>query len=175
MCNDLTTRGAVAVIAAATLFSWTYCSPASADAPRFPNIDSYSPVDIADYNRPITTPRRDPFDAYYFVTPDGVTCNFLSGQAQCLGNNFPGVAPAESSETPGVQTENWIGTATGLKQTSSRIHAPRPSFKALLPFHSIIVDGVICGVDDKGTTACKDGEGRGFILSPAWSGWLPKV
>ncbi|MBZ4620668.1 hypothetical protein GBO18_12020, partial [Mycobacterium avium subsp. hominissuis] len=36
-------------------------------------------------------------------------------------------------------------------------------------------DGVVCGVDDSGTTACKDPQGRGFVLSPHGSGWLPHV
>ncbi|RIS84933.1 hypothetical protein D2E54_06285, partial [Mycobacteroides abscessus] len=47
--------------------------------------------------------------------------------------------------------------------------------KALPPFHSITVSDVTCGVDDKGTTACKDPQGRAFVLSPSWSGWIPKV
>ncbi|QCR71458.1 hypothetical protein FCV17_06315 [Mycobacterium avium subsp. hominissuis] len=33
----------------------------------------------------------------------------------------------------------------------------------------------ICGVDNSGTTACKDPQGRGFVLSPHGSGWLPHV
>ncbi|CAG6866798.1 hypothetical protein [Mycobacterium avium] len=41
--------------------------------------------------------------------------------------------------------------------------------------HSITVDGVICGVDNSGTTACKDPQDRGFILSPHGSKWLPHV
>jgi len=47
--------------------------------------------------------------------------------------------------------------------------------KQLPAFHTIIVNGVTCGVDDKKMTACKDPQGRGFILSPAWSGWLPNL
>jgi hypothetical protein len=67
---------------------------------------------------------------------------------------------------------------TGLKQTNEG--SPTDAFngqriRMLPPLHKITVDGATCGVDDEGTTACKDAQGRGFILSPAWSGWLPKV
>jgi hypothetical protein len=41
--------------------------------------------------------------------------------------------------------------------------------------HSITVNGIICGADNAGTTACKDPQGRGFVLSPHGSGWLPHV
>jgi hypothetical protein len=30
-------------------------------------------------------------------------------------------------------------------------------------------------VDNAGTTACKDPQGRGFVLSPRGSAWLPHV
>jgi len=45
----------------------------------------------------------------------------------------------------------------------------------LSPFHTLTVFGVTCGVDDKKMTACKDPQGRGFVLSPSWSGWIPKA
>jgi hypothetical protein len=170
-----TTWRAASIVAALCLLGDGSAAESRADTPKFPDIDSYAPVDIADYNLPITTPGRKPFDAYYFATPDGVMCNFFSGQAQCRGNNFPAVPPAESSSYPGVQSENWIGTATGLKQTNSIVQTSRRPLRTLPPFHSIAVGGIICGVDDARTTACKDSKGRGFVLSPAWSGWLPKV
>jgi hypothetical protein len=67
---------------------------------------------------------------------------------------------------------------TGLKQTNEG--SPTDAFdgqpiKTLPPLHSITVGGAVCGVDDKGTTVCKDAQGRGFILSPTWSSWLPRV
>ncbi|MBS9535178.1 hypothetical protein KIH27_16445 [Mycobacterium sp. M1] len=61
----------------------------------------------------------------------------------------------------------------GSLGTSDTIH-DQP-IKTLPPFHSIALGGVICGVDDAGTTACKDPQGRGFVLSPKGSGWLPHV
>ncbi len=165
-------RSTTAVFIAAGLLIGS-CGPKSrADTPKFPDIDTYAPVDISAYNLPITTAGRKPFDAYYFTTPDGITCNFISGQAQCRGNNFPSIPPASPSATGGERV-NWISTGSQLKGIpASDTSQPGPT---LPPFHSISVSGSICGVDDKGTTACKDAKGRGFILSPTWSGWLPKV
>lgn len=134
------------------------CLPvAGADTPAFPDINSYTPV-----------------NGVYFLTPGGITCDFFSGQAQCTGNNFPAVPPAA-----GPGTVNVIGTASGLAQSGNPI-APNGKvygrcLKTLPPKHSITVDGVICGVDDSGVTACKDRQGRGFVLSPHGSVWLPHM
>ncbi|MGC7358062.1 hypothetical protein RA989_19565, partial [Mycobacteroides abscessus subsp. massiliense] len=57
-----------------------------------------------------------------------------------------------------------------LQQTAHERQDP-----TLPAYHSITVNGVICGVDDKGTTACKDPQGRGFVLSKQGSGWIPKI
>jgi hypothetical protein len=150
---------------------------AHADPARFPDMSGYTSVNIADYRIDTTTPGH-PSSGTYFVTPDGVICNFSTVQAQCSGNNLPGVPPAVSQPADGNSAVNWIGTRTGLKQTNDS-PVPNPfngqQIKVLPPFHSITVSGMICGVDDKSTTACKDSQGRGFILSPSWSGWLPKV
>lgn len=71
---------------------------------------------------------------------------------------------------------NEIGTNSGLRQTNSPYTMdPNNPFKTLPPFHSITVNGVVCGVDDSRTTACKDPNGQGFVLSPNGSGWLPHV
>ncbi|GAA4294708.1 hypothetical protein [Mycobacterium paraffinicum] len=149
------------------------CS-AHADAPAFPDINSYTPVNVADYAIGLPNTGRTPLNTVYFLTPDGITCDFFSGQAQCTGNNFPAVPPAA-----GPGTVNVIGTASGLAQSGNPI-APNGqvygrSLKLLPPKHSITVDGVICGVDDSGVTACKDPQGRGFVLSPHGSAWLPHV
>ncbi|WP_211285840.1 hypothetical protein, partial [Mycobacterium timonense] len=121
---------------------------------------------------------RPPLPTVYFLTPDGVVCNFTPDQAQCSGNNLPSVPPAPSHPDAGITGVNWIGTTTGLKQTNegepSRVVDGHP-VKTLPPGHSITVDGIICGVDNSGTTACKDPQGRGFVLSPHGSGWLPHV
>lgn len=151
--------------------------PKSGDAARFPDLSSYTPVDIVDYRIDTTSPGH-PSSGTYFLTPDGIMCNFPTLVAQCMGNNLPGVPPAASNPSAGANGVNWISTDGGLKQTNA---APASGvvlgqqIKTLPPFHSITVSDVTCGVDDKGTTACKDPQGRAFVLSPSWSGWIPKV
>lgn len=120
-----------------------------------------------------------PSSEIYFATPDGVICNITAVQAQCSGNNLPAIPPAVSDPSRNFNRVNWIGTASGLKQTNEGA-VPNPlngqTIKTLPPLHSISAFGALCGVDDKGTTACKDSRGgRGFVLSPQGSGWLPKV
>lgn len=160
---------ASAVCTAAAVIS--ACS-AHADPPRFPDLGSYLPANAADYRVDASTPGI-PATQVFFLTPDGIICSFLSGQAQCTGNNLPGIPPA-SPASDGSQRVNWIGTASRLQQITPS--GPTPNgVKTLPPSHSITVDGVICGVDNSGMTACKDPQGRGFVLSPKGSGWLPHV
>ena len=145
-------------------------TPAHADAPAFPDLSGYAPVNAADYVIAIPNTGRAADDTVYFLTPDGIACNFLSGSAGCTGSNFPGV--------PGGG-EKSVGTDGGIQPTNAPITTDNTvrgqAIKTLPPFHSITVDGIICGVDDARMTACKDTRGRGFVLSPGGSGWLPHV
>jgi len=173
----MTAKTLVAVAAAAGIATLS-AVPAHAEPPKFPDLSSYTPVDISDYRIDTTTPGI-PSSKIVFLTPDGIPCNFAIDQAQCTGNNFPAVPPVKTDPSRGLNGANWIGTSTGLKVTGSpsitgNTFRGQP-VKTLPPFHSIAFFGMICGVDDSGTTACKDAQGRGFILSPSWSGWLPKV
>lgn len=157
------------------------CAPAGhADPPKFPDMSSYVPVNPQDYTvevpnpgRPYTTP------VVRFLTPDGILCAFTNTPgAGCTGNNLPGVpsaVPAPTATSGG--RVNSIATDGGLNQlgVASTTEAPPPPAKNLPPFHSITVNGVVCGVDDSRTTACKDPNGQGFVLSPNGSGWLPHV
>lgn len=72
-----------------------------------------------------------------------------------------------------------IGTDRGVQATNSPICTDNTvhgnPVNTLPPFHTITVDGVACGVDDAKTTACKNPQGHGFVLSPKGSGWLEKV
>jgi hypothetical protein len=145
---------------------------AHAEPPRFPDFGGYTPVNVADYEVNASTPGI-PATEVFFVTPDGINCSFQSGQAQCTGNNFPGIPPAAPTPS-GSSRVNWIGTESGLQQIAPSAGAPT-GVKTLAPLHSITVDGAICGVDNTGTTACKDPQGHGFVLSPHGSGWLPHV
>lgn len=145
---------------------------AHADAPQFPDLSSYTPVNATDYRVDASTPGISATQVF-FLTPDAIVCSFLSGQAQCTGNNLPGIPPA-SPASRGSQRVNWIGTMSRLQQITPS--GPTPNgVKTLPPSHTITVDGIICGVDKSGTTACKDPQGRGFVLSPHGSGWLPHV
>lgn len=160
---------------------WVLCvqsSVANADEPTFPDLSRYVPVNVDDYVIDTTTPGM-PSSGVYFRTPDGIICNFTLEQPQCVGNNFPAVPPVKTDPSRGLIGSNWIGTLTKLKKTNEAefpdgiVHGQ--PVKSLSPMHSITFYGMTCGVDDARTTACKDAQGRGFILSPTWSGWLPKV
>ena len=114
-----------------------------------------------------------------FDTPDGIQCTLGNPPSgSCAGNNLPGIPPAVCDPAQQIFRYNSISTSQGVKQWPQSTSACDDSSslgKVLPPFHTFTVYGVTCGVDDKGTTACKDPQGRGFVLSPTWSGWLPKV
>ncbi|TDZ77528.1 hypothetical protein DE4585_04923 [Mycobacteroides salmoniphilum] len=158
-------------------FSSSCSCDASAEPLKFPDMSVYAPVNIQDFEVPLVTPGRLPIPAYYFRTPDGIACRFFEPpSALCLGNNLPGVPAAPSDPAKGINGLNAISTNSGLAQINETLSPETVSHYPLLPArHSITVNGVICGVDDNGATACKDSQGRGFVLSKRWSGWLPKV
>ncbi len=165
--KTLTIAAAGAVLTAAI----TACT-AHAEPSKFPDLSGYTPVNIADYRIDTTTPGM-PSSQIFFLTPDGIPCTFSTGTAGCKGDNLPGV-PAEDKDP-----FTYIDTVTGIQPANSTSYVNNTirgqQIKTLPPFHSITVSGVICGVDDKKMTACKDPQGRGFVLSPAWSGWLGKI
>ncbi|MDR3663178.1 MAG: hypothetical protein P4L86_22810 [Mycobacterium sp.] len=63
----------------------------------------------------------------------------------------------------------------GSLNAEGRRGGPTNNLKTLPPFHALTVNGVICGVEDARTTACKDAQCRGFVLSPKGAIWLPHV
>lgn len=151
---------------------------AHADPPPFPNIDRYAGVNPADYVITYDTPGIA-VSGTYFLTPDGISCSIIAAAAAgCSGNNFPGVPPAAPTEG-GTPRVNAISTSSpihpGGDTTGADGTIQGQPIKTLPPFHSLSLGGVTCGVDDAGTTACKDPQGRGFVLSPKGSGWLPHV
>lgn len=149
---------------------------AHADAPSFPDLSGYTPVNAGDYT--LTYPnsgRPTPLQLVAFMTPDGVACAFGNPpSAGCTGNNLPGIPPAAPASS-GAPRVNSISTGSAPRPTGTPLDTNGQPLKTLPPFHSITVDGVICGVDNSGMTACKDPQGRGFVLSPHGSGWLPHV
>ncbi|WP_164478378.1 hypothetical protein [Mycolicibacterium stellerae] len=148
-----------------------------ADTPTFPDVSGWTAVDVRDYEVDTTTPGR-PSTGTYFITPDGIICGFATfpPAVGCAAENLPGVPPLTDPKPGIVQS---IGTDRPPKATNAsigqdgKVHGN--PVKTLPPFHTITVDGMTCGVDDGGTTACKDQQDRGFVLSPRGSGWLPKV
>lgn len=163
-----------ALVATATVGACT----AHANPVNFPDLSGYTPANVKDYEISVPNPGRSPDATVYFLTPDGIVCKFTLDQASCIGNNLPAIPPAASNPEAGMNGVNWIGTASGLNQTSggepSRVINGQ-TIKTLPPSHSLTVNGFICGVDNSGTTACKDPQDRGFVLSPHGSGWLPHV
>ena len=145
---------------------------AHAGPPTFPDLSSYSPVNASDYTINLQNTGGPSIDAVQFLTPDGITCAFGNPpSAGCTGNNLPALTP----QADGLVSS--IGTNTRLRKSSTPLASPNEAskFRLLPPNHSIMVEGVICGVDDAGMTACKDPQGHGFILSPSWSGWLEHI
>lgn len=174
-----TTAIAIALSAVISSISYGWAAPVGrTDPPHFPDISGYTPVNPNDYIIQLPNPGRPyPVSATYFLTPDGVTCAFNSPpSAGCRGNNLPGIPAASPAPTADHGGRiNGISTSAGLRQYGVPAGDSEPVAKLLAPFHSITVDGVICGVDDAGTTACRDGQGQGFVLSAHGSGWLPHV
>ena len=166
---------AAALIAAGATVS--QAPDARADTPSFPDIDSYTPVNAQDYVIALPNPGRAPTNKVYFTTPDGVPCAFapasggVLGAVGCSSSQLPGVAPLGPYTS--ISTTNAPRATNSSPYVDGSIQGQKPA--SLPPFHSIALDGMICGVDDKGTTACKDAQGRGFVLSLQGSGWLPKV
>lgn len=117
-------RETVGVIAAfAGLFAGG-CRPAShANSLNFPDLSAYTPVNIQDYEIPFTTPGHDPIPMFYFLTPDAISCKFSSDPpaAGCTGNNFPGISPATTNPSAGINGVNSIRTDIGLRQTNTPI------------------------------------------------------
>ncbi|KLO27509.1 hypothetical protein ABW16_16460 [Mycolicibacter heraklionensis] len=151
---------------------------ARADTPPFPDINSYAPVNPADYAITIDTPGISHSETF-FLTPDGVVCTVRPNSgAACAGNNLPAIPPATPTAggTPRVNsigTDGPVQASSGTLGTSDTVNGH--SIKTLPPLHSISLGGVVCGVNDSGTTACKDPQDRGFVLSPNGSGWLSHV
>jgi hypothetical protein len=163
-------RAVIGVLAIATtpLLAGVASLPEShADTPKFPDMSKYTAVNVADYEVDASTPGIQA-TMVMFLTPDNITCNFMNPpSAGCTGNNFPSVPPV-------VNGVSAIATDAPLSAGDSGLpHSP--NLKTLPPFHTITVNGVTCGVDNARTTACKDTQGRGFVLSPNGSGWLPHI
>lgn len=168
--------GAAAVLISGSVLAGQW-QVAQADTPKFPALDGYTPVNQRDYTIALPNPGRAPTEKVFFATPDGLFCSFdpgddaIAGVAGCTGTKLPGT-PALGPYTS-ISTINGPQADTSTPFVDGAIQGHKVA--VLPPLHSIAVSGFVCGVDDKGTTACKDPQGRGFLISPSWTGWIPKV
>jgi hypothetical protein len=116
----------------------------------------------------------------YFLTPDANARAVNPAAADCTGNNFPGAPPNTETCAQGAHGANWIAPniapePTGTPPASNDHTVHGHPLWPLPALHPITVGGSICGVDAGRTTACKDPQGRGFMISPQGSFSLPHV
>jgi hypothetical protein len=161
-------RLARVVVVSMTLLAAPNQPESRADTPKFPDLSHYTSVHPQDYLIAFDNPGRRPTRMTYFLSPHGVVCVIDGEGAACFGDNLPSVPAPDGRES----RVTYIDTQKGLYQSSNPGYVDGTEIRGqrirpLTPFNSINVEGVVCGVDDKGTTACKDTQGRGFILSPA--------
>jgi hypothetical protein len=161
------------VMAAAFSATALCCPPAAhGDPPAFPDVDHFTPVTAQDFTVRLPLHPHDPTEALYFLTPQGIPCHFLTGAVACAGT-VPGVLPADAAPFTTVSTADGIHSATSTSYVNGTIQGL--PIQTLPAMHSLTGGGAICGVDDAGATACRDFSGRGFVISPRGTTWLPHV
>jgi hypothetical protein len=142
---------------------------AHADPPSFPDLAALGTVNAADYavQLPNSHP-HDPSNAIYFVA-EGIPCNFHTGGVGCIGA-IPGVADGDRGSLTAVATD------TGIRAVGSTPYAEASveglPIRSLPAGQSIFVSGTRCGVAAAGVLACKDFQGRGFVISAQSTAWL---
>jgi len=169
----MTMRRTIASIIATGVIAATACGTQSHADPVFPDLSSYAKANSSDYA--ITTPDfnpHNPTNAIFFLTPDGISCNFHTGSVECVGN-IPGVAGNDKNPYTSVSTDSGIKAATSTPYVNGTFQGQ--PIRTLPPLQSIVVGGDFCGVDSAGSTACKDPQGRGFVISQQGTHWLPHV
>ncbi len=166
-----TSRRIVIAVATTGLVAMSACTKSHAD-PVFPDPSGYPRVDVFDYGIPLPNPPHDPTNAIYFLTPEGIPCNFHTGSVACIGS-IPGVPDNAKSPYTSVSTDSGIQAATSTPYSDGSIQGH--PIKALPPQQALAAGGAFCGVDASGATACKDSQGRGFVISQQGTRWLPRV
>lgn len=166
-----TLRRVLTAAAATLIVATSACTQSHAD-PAFPDPSGYPRVNVYDYGIALANPQRDPTTAIYFLTPDGIPCNFHTGSIECIGN-VPGVPDNDKNPFTSVSTDTGIRAATSTPYTNGSIQGH--PLKALPPLQALAAGGTFCGVDGSGATACKDSNGRGFVISQQGTRWLPHV
>jgi hypothetical protein len=156
---------------------------AGAEPPSFPDLSGYVQETVADYVIAVSGSGTAPAATVYFRAPDNpehpegqrdIACEFISGSARCSWHDFPANPSADTNTVHWIATDSGQTMANVAIDTGLKVHGQ--SLKRLPPLHSLAFDGVICGVNEVRTIACKDPQGRGFTLT--WHGvpnWLPHV
>lgn len=173
MMQKMSTRAMAIAVSMTSALAVLCACHANAEPPKFPDLNAYVAANVDEYVILLPNVGREANKRVYFVTPDGVRCNFLMDSAGCTGDNIPGISDKDKNPY------TYVATGTGIRPTASTPFVDGKiqghELKVLPALHSITVNGVVCGVDDAGTTACKDTDGRGFVLSKRGSTWFPKV
>jgi hypothetical protein len=166
--------------AAAWCAATTLCATAHAD-PDFPDLNNFSPVDIAPYQ---ASQRGTPYIS--FSTPDGLSCSFaaysdkndpnIDQGLSCTGNLQPG------STLP--KDHNWCMAGRVATEQSGLIYHLKSAAvgiqcgdsgqgRRLLEVGSkISLGNITCAVGAGDLTACLDtrvGQRHGFVVQPAGS------
>lgn len=62
---------------------------AHADPAGFPDLSRYTPANVADYTIGLPNTGRAPLTTVYFLTPDGITCDFSRERRSARARTFP--------------------------------------------------------------------------------------
>lgn len=170
-------RTAAAIVA--TCVVAPLCLPSAvavADAPEFPDLNAFTPVDPAPY----TASARGGGETF-FKTPDGIQCDLPNPypwrpgehlSAGCSGP-LPG-RPAGAAAGPDGCTE--VSTPTGMPTDLGPYSFQKSGFcpvltsKLLAPGQKITAGDITCVVGGGRLTACIDPVlHRGFVLEPSGS------
>ena len=132
----------------------------SASTPAFPDFGGYTPVDAKAYFQ-----SRPYFGGIMFSTPDGLSCDHNAMNSL----NDPNVVSLTcTGPRPDQGPGNWkVRVTTDRAATVDRAsnNPPEGGPYPLVPArHTITYEGIFCGVDADGTTACRIG-GHGFVLT----------
>lgn len=163
-------------------------TPAIAAAePAFPDLDTFSPVDVTSYEVEYGKGRGP---VIHFATPDGLACEFnsLKDRADPTANQYlncygtiPGIAtPAPVDDAPpGSCVYTMVSSGSELRYDYARRSTSECGYNAraeglpLLEAGSKLASGnIVCAVGADSLTACLDtrlGQRHGFVLKPSGS------
>lgn len=165
-----TFNAAAASLATAVISACT----AHAQPPKFPDLDTFQPVDPA----PFTAAARAGGGAY-FVTPDGLQCSVPHPyqpddhvSASCAGPlpGLPDSAPRGKAGCSAVGSPTSLPTDLGPYSFQEGTGCPVLTTPLLDVGQKITTAGITCAVGADRLTACIDPVlNRGFVLQPSGS------